>query len=126
MSGIRHWWFQRPVGKEPYRDGNGLRRDRRHCFALVKLKYPSPGWSDASKSLPDLVLPQRYPYSPILQLGCHRHYYVAAEDATWDYAPSKRDLMHGAPLPMPWGQQTQWPKTRFIEYTDSNLVIPRP
>ena len=55
-----------------------------------------------------------------------RHYYIAAEDATWDYAPSKRDLIHGAHLPMPWSQQTQWPKTRFIEYTDSTFSVRKP
>ena len=55
-----------------------------------------------------------------------RHYYLAAEDATWDYAPSKRDLIHGAHLPMPWSQQTQWPKTRFIEYTDSTFSVRKP
>jgi len=50
-----------------------------------------------------------------------RHYYIAAEDSNWDYAPSKRDLIHGSHLPMPWSQQTQWPKTRFIEYTDTTF-----
>src|ERR1700730_2987162 len=28
-----------------------------------------------------------------------RHYCLAAEDVTWDYAPSPRDLIHGAHLP---------------------------
>src|SRR5882757_1606318 len=56
-------------------------------------------------------------------IAATRHYYIAAEDAVWDYAPSKRDLIHGAHLPMPWGQQTQWPKTRFIEYTDGTFSV---
>ena len=55
-----------------------------------------------------------------------RHYFIAAEDVSWDYAPSKRDLIHGAHIPMPWGQQTQWPKTRFIEYTDSSFSVRKP
>ena len=59
-------------------------------------------------------------------IAATRHYYIAAEDAVWDYAPSKRDLIHGAHLPMPWGQQTQWPKTRFIEYTDSTFSVQKP
>jgi len=55
-----------------------------------------------------------------------RHYYIAAEDSNWDYAPSKRDLIHGSHLPMPWSQQTQWPKTRFIEYTDTTFSTRKP
>ena len=55
-----------------------------------------------------------------------RHYFIAAEDVSWDYAPSKRDLIHGSHIPMPWGQQTQWPKTRFIEYTDSSFSVRTP
>jgi manganese oxidase len=61
-----------------------------------------------------------------LCMAATRQYYIAAEDAVWDYAPSKRDLIHGAHLPMPWGQQTQWPKTRFIEYTDSTFSVRKP
>jgi len=55
-----------------------------------------------------------------------RHYFIAAEDVSWDYAPSKRDLIHGSHIPMPWGQQTRWPKTRFIEYTDSSFSVRTP
>ena len=55
-----------------------------------------------------------------------RHYFIAAEDVSWDYAPSKRDLIHGVHIPMPWAQQTQWPKTRFIEYTDSSFSVRTP
>jgi FtsP/CotA-like multicopper oxidase with cupredoxin domain len=55
-----------------------------------------------------------------------RHYFIAAEDVSWDYAPSKRDLIHGAHIPMPWEQQTQWPKTRFIEYTDNSFSVHKP
>lgn len=55
-----------------------------------------------------------------------RHYYLAAEEVTWDYAPSGRDLMAGRPIPQPWGLRTQWPKTRYIEYTDSSFSIRKP
>jgi len=55
-----------------------------------------------------------------------RHYYIAAEDVTWDYAPSGRDLIHGGTIPQPWTSQTRWPKTRFIEYTDATFATPKP
>lgn len=55
-----------------------------------------------------------------------RHYYIAAEDVTWDYAPSGRDLLAGRPIPQPWGLRTQWAKTRYIEYTDSTFSIRKP
>jgi len=53
-----------------------------------------------------------------LSFAVTRHYYIAAEDVVWDYAPSHRDLMHGGPLPQIWNGDTQWHKTRYIEYTD--------
>lgn len=55
-----------------------------------------------------------------------RHYYIAAEDVSWDYAPSKRDLISGSPLPLPWRDRTEWPKTRFIEYTDATFSVRKP
>jgi manganese oxidase len=55
-----------------------------------------------------------------------RHYYIAAEDVTWDYAPSSRDLLGGRPVPLPWGPHTKWAKTRFIEYTDNTFSIRKP
>jgi len=55
-----------------------------------------------------------------------RHYYIAAEDVTWDYAPSGRDLLDGRPIPQPWAQRTKWPKTRYIEYTDATFSIRKP
>jgi manganese oxidase len=61
-----------------------------------------------------------------LCIAATHHYYIAAEDTVWDYAPSKRDLIHGAHLPMPWGQETQWQKTRFIGYTDSTFSVRTP
>jgi hypothetical protein len=54
-----------------------------------------------------------------------RHYYIAAEDITWDYAPSGQDLLHGRLIPQPWGRQLRWNKTRFIEYTDDSFATPK-
>lgn len=55
-----------------------------------------------------------------------RYYYIAAENVTWDYAPSGMDLIHGAPIPLPWSAKTRWPKTRYIEYTDSTFTVRKP
>ncbi|MGA9352743.1 MAG: multicopper oxidase domain-containing protein, partial [Terriglobales bacterium] len=61
--------------------------------------------------------------------SCHaavRHYFIAAEDVTWDFAPSGQDLLTAEPLSLPWIGHTRWPKTRFIEYTDSTFTIKKP
>ncbi len=55
-----------------------------------------------------------------------RNYYIAAEDVTWDYAPSGQDLLHGTGLPLPWRNHTRWAKTRFIEYTDATFSERKP
>ncbi|HZQ18630.1 MAG TPA: multicopper oxidase domain-containing protein [Terriglobales bacterium] len=55
-----------------------------------------------------------------------RHYYVAAEDVVWDYAPSLMDLTMGRPIPDPWAQKIKWNKTRYIEYTDSTFSVRKP
>ncbi len=55
-----------------------------------------------------------------------RHYYIAAEDITWDYAPSGHNLLTGEPLSQQWLLKRQWPKSRFIEYTDSTFTTPKP
>ena len=62
-------------------------------------------------------------------LPCHaatRHYYIAAEDVTWDFAPSGQNLLTAEPLSLPWIGHTRWPKTRFIEYTDSTFTTKKP
>lgn len=59
-------------------------------------------------------------------LAIARHYYIAAEDVTWDYAPSGRDLIHGGIIPYPWTLQTRWAKTRYIEYTDATFTTLKP
>lgn len=58
--------------------------------------------------------------------GTTRHYYIAAEDVTWDYAPSHRDLIHARPIPQPWVTKTAFHKTRYIEYTDSTFTQKKP
>jgi len=55
-----------------------------------------------------------------------RHYYIAAEDVTWNYAPSGMDLLTATPVRQPWSMKLQWPKTRFIEYTDETFTTPKP
>jgi hypothetical protein len=55
-----------------------------------------------------------------------RHYYIAAEDVPWDFAPSGWNLIEGGPLPRPWGGHTKWPKTRYIGYTDATFTVRTP
>jgi hypothetical protein len=59
-------------------------------------------------------------------LAASRHYYIAAEDVTWDYAPSGRNLLNGSPIPQPWALKMRWAKSRFIEYTDNTFGTPKP
>jgi hypothetical protein len=58
-------------------------------------------------------------------LAATRHYYIAAEDVSWNYAPSGRNLLNGNPVPQPWSQKLEWAKSRFIEYTDDTFTIPK-
>jgi manganese oxidase len=58
--------------------------------------------------------------------GAVRRYYIAAEDVTWDYAPSGRNLLNGNSIPQPFSVKLRWPKTRFIEYTDDTFRVPKP
>jgi hypothetical protein len=52
-----------------------------------------------------------------------RHYYIAAEDIAWDYAPSGRNLLNGNPIPQPFSVKLRWPKSRFVEYTDETFTV---
>lgn len=63
---------------------------------------------------------------PAQKLEVERHYYIAAEDVTWDFAPSGRNLMHNGHLPQLWANRTKWPKQRFVEYTDQTFSKPKP
>lgn len=58
--------------------------------------------------------------------GVDRHYYIAAEDVDWDFAPSQRDLIHNSPLRRMWVNRTKWKKTRYIEYTDDSFTKQKP
>ena len=55
-----------------------------------------------------------------------RHYYIAAEEVNWNYAPSGRNLLTGTPVPQPWSLKLQWAKTRYIEYTDDTFNTQKP
>lgn len=55
-----------------------------------------------------------------------RHYYIAAEEVNWNYAPSGRNLLNGTPIPQPWSLKLQWAKTRYIEYTDDSFKTQKP
>lgn len=59
-------------------------------------------------------------------LAATRHYYIAAEDVTWNYAPSGSNLLTGTPISQPWMQKLQWAKSRFVEYTDDTFTTPKP
>ena len=59
-------------------------------------------------------------------MAATRHYYIAAEDVTWNYAPSGYNLLNGNVIPQPWSLKLQWPKTRFIEYTDDRFTVRKP
>src|SRR5215472_17081539 len=61
--------------------------------------------------------------APQLSARKIRHYYIAAEDVRWDYAPSGKDLIHGRTLPEPYRAQTRWNKTRYIEYSDATFSV---
>ena len=61
--------------------------------------------------------------------GCFattRHYYIAAEDVPLNYAPSGMNLLRALPIPRPWSDKLEWPKTRFIEYTDDTFTTKKP
>lgn len=59
-------------------------------------------------------------------IAATRHYYIAAEDLTWDYAPSGMDLLEGQGIRLPWAGNTRWPKTHYIEYTDATFTVRKP
>jgi FtsP/CotA-like multicopper oxidase with cupredoxin domain len=60
------------------------------------------------------------------QAGTTRHYYLAAERANWDFAPTGQNVMHGGPIPDPWNGNTVWSKVRYIEYTNSSFTQRKP
>lgn len=61
-----------------------------------------------------------------LSFATTRHYFIAAEDMPWNYAPSGMDLLSATPIRQPWSLKLQWPKTRFVEYTDNTFTTRKP
>jgi len=59
-------------------------------------------------------------------LAATRHYYIAAEDVPWNYAPSGTNLLTATPIRQPWSVKLEWQKTRFIEYTDDTFTTKKP
>ncbi|MBI4985630.1 MAG: multicopper oxidase domain-containing protein [Rhodocyclales bacterium] len=64
-------------------------------------------------------------------IAATRHYYIAAEDVIWDFAPSNRNLMHchdpgGCPIPDPWTASHVFNKVRYIEYSDASFIARTP
>ena len=55
-----------------------------------------------------------------------RHYYVAAEDTVWDFAPLNYDSVYGQPVPSPWGDSLRYHKVRYVQYTDQTFTTPVP
>ena len=55
-----------------------------------------------------------------------RTYYIAAENTTWNYAPTGKDQMTGKPVPAPWGNQVAYKKVRYFEYTDDSFTEKKP
>ena len=55
-----------------------------------------------------------------------RTYYIAAENTTWNYAPTGKDQMTGKPVPAPWGEQLVYKKVRYFEYTDDSFTKKKP
>ena len=55
-----------------------------------------------------------------------REYFLAAEEAMWDFAPTGRSVLHRAGhaegVPAPWAGGTRRPKVRYIEYTDATFT----
>src|SRR5690606_35809693 len=61
-----------------------------------------------------------------------RHYYIAAQEVEWDFAPTNQDLIHCSDrqnpcsLPEPWTDSHAFPAVRYVEYTDETFSTPKP
>ncbi len=53
-----------------------------------------------------------------------REYWVAAEKLSWDYAPSKKNLINPDETLGVWGQTRIYTKYRYIGYTDNTYTQP--
>ncbi|GFH26938.1 uncharacterized protein HaLaN_25172, partial [Haematococcus lacustris] len=79
------------------------------------------------------VLPSSPPLPPPVMTGVTRTYYIAAEEVTWDYAPSGGQMCSGEVEPFdedaavflgpPEGIRigSNYTKAQFFEYTDANF-----
>lgn len=53
-----------------------------------------------------------------------RTYFLAAEHVTWNYAPLGRDPVMERAIPSPFGDQLEYEKIRYIQYTDDSFTTP--
>lgn len=51
-----------------------------------------------------------------------RHYYIAAELEAWDFAPERRDVICGKPLPPQVESARVAMKIRYVQYTDATFT----
>lgn len=51
-----------------------------------------------------------------------RHYFIAAEDTLWDFAPLGREEMCGGPLPPQLTRNRKAGKIRYVQYTDATFT----
>ena len=90
-------------------------------------RAPSEGPAVAAGGAEDMALTGRTgtrlpgPYKPRI-----RNYYIAAEDVSWDYAPSGRNLIKEEMGLGPWGKVRVYAKTRYVEYTDTTFTMKKP
>src|SRR6185503_13303259 len=82
----------------------------------------------ASRSLPALcvLFAAAFVFTTDAAAQTTRHYYVAAEKVTWDFAPTGENQIHGGPIPRPWRNHTRYQKVRYIEYTDDTFTTKKP
>src|SRR5690606_17699132 len=58
--------------------------------------------------------------------GQLREYCVAAEPASWNYAPSGKNLLHPGDDMGSWGERLEYAKYRYVGYTDASYQTPIP
>ncbi len=51
-----------------------------------------------------------------------RNYFAAAEHVQWNYAPLGRDPVFDQDIPAPFGNQLEYEKIRYIQYTDATFT----
>jgi len=53
-----------------------------------------------------------------------RRYFIAAEPVTWNYAPLGRDGVGQWSTPLPWGNDAEYEKCHYVQYTDDTFNTP--